>query len=319
LGTLDDLNLGVEMHDISRIFCTQNNLKDEMTAGLLRRLRYSGMAISSVTEACEEIHQAIPLELIDHEWLLHACGQPGYFYVSKLKRLADVLIAVTLGLAAFPIFLAAWILVRLTSRGPGIYTQVRVGRFGESFRVYKLRTMRLDAEVNGPQWSKSKGDSRVTPFGNVLRKFRIDEIPQLWNIIRGEMSFVGPRPERPEFTDQLASQIPFFRERLLLRPGLTGWAQVCYPYGASVEDARRKLEFDLYYIKHMSLSLDAFILLDTVKTILRGGASERRGARLAQFEHVYRRVAQEVAELQEPFSAALQAVPGLQPAFIDSL
>jgi lipopolysaccharide/colanic/teichoic acid biosynthesis glycosyltransferase len=266
-----------------------------------------------VTEACEEIHQAIPLELIDHEWLLHACGQPGYFYVSKLKRLADVLIAGSLGLAALPLFLAAWLLVRLTSKGPGIYSQVRVGRFGESFRVYKLRTMRIDAEANGPQWSKTKGDPRVTPFGNILRKFRIDEIPQLWNILQGEMSFVGPRPERPEFTEQLASQIPFFRERLLLRPGLTGWAQVCYPYGASVEDARRKLEFDLYYIKHMSLSLDAFILLDTVKTILRGGASERRGIRLAQFEHVYVRVAQEVAELQQPFSASLPDGSGLQP------
>jgi len=186
-------------------------------------------------------------------------------------------------------------------------------QMGETFLVHKLRTMRIDAEASGPQWSKVGGDSRVTFVGRFLRKFRIDEIPQLWNILRGEMSFVGPRPERPEFTEELAEQIPFFRERLLLRPGLTGWAQVCYPYGSSVDDARRKLEFDLYYIKHMSLSLDAFILLDTVKTVVRGGASERRGVRLAEFEDVHRRVSQEVLALR----ASRNVVSGLQPVLMD--
>lgn len=313
LGTIEDLVTDLRAHDISRVFCTQRNLQEEHTSAMLRRLRYSGMAISSVTEACEEVHQAIPLELINHEWLLQACGQPGHFYVSKLKRLMDVVIACSLGLFALPMFVVAWVLVRLTSRGPGLYSQVRVGRFGETFLVHKLRTMRIDAEASGPQWSKVGGDSRVTFVGRFLRKFRIDEIPQLWNILRGEMSFVGPRPERPEFTDELAEQIPFFRERLLLRPGLTGWAQVCYPYGSSVDDARRKLEFDLYYIKHMSLSLDAFILLDTVKTVVRGGASERRGVRLAEFEDVHRRVSQEVLALR----ASQNATSRFQPVLVD--
>ncbi|MBU6300854.1 MAG: sugar transferase [Verrucomicrobia bacterium] len=315
LGTLEGLVEGLKAHDISRVFCTQRNLQEAKTSVILRRLRYSGMAISSVTEACEEVHQAIPLELIDHEWLLHACGQPGHFYVSKLKRLMDVVIACSLGLFALPLFVISWILVRLTSKGPGLYSQVRVGRFGETFLVRKLRTMRLDAEAGGPQWSKAGGDSRVTFVGGFLRKFRVDEIPQLWNILKGEMSFVGPRPERPEFTDELAEAIPFFRERLLLRPGLTGWAQVCYPYGSSVDDARRKLEFDLYYIKHMSLSLDAFILLDTIKTVVRGGASERRGARLAQFEFVHHRVSQEVSALRT--ACVAPRVEAMQPVLMD--
>ena len=298
LGTLEDTSSGIEDHDISRIFCTQHNLRDDRSSGLLRRLRYGGMAISSVTEACEEVYQAVPLELIDHEWLLNACGQPGYYYISKVKRLADVVIASTLAALLLPVAALAWILVRVTSKGPGLYSQVRVGRFGVPFRVHKLRTMRTDAEVNGPQWSNLRGDPRVTLVGEFLRKFRIDEIPQLWNILKGEMSFVGPRPERPEFSEELADKIPFFGERLLIRPGLTGWAQVCYPYGASVEDAKRKLEFDLYYIKHMSISLDTFILLDTIKIVLRGGASERRGARLTEFEVLHRRFATELSVMR---------------------
>jgi exopolysaccharide biosynthesis polyprenyl glycosylphosphotransferase len=317
LGSLENLDEGLEAHDISRIFCTQHNLRQEETARTLRRLRYSGMAISSVTEACEEIHQAIPLELIDHEWLLHACGQPGYYYVSKLKRLGDILIAFSLGTLVLPLVVLCWIAVRLTSRGPGFYSQVREGRFGVLFHVHKLRTMRVDAEANGPQWSQLSGDSRITPIGHYLRKFRIDELPQLWNVLIGEMSFVGPRPERPEFTKELASQIPFFRERLLIRPGLTGWAQVCYPYGASVDDARRKLEFDLYYVKHMSISLDTFVLLDTIKIIVLGGASERRGASLTEFQHVHRRVTEEVSELRQKTVRRLPDCAVLLPAMID--
>jgi lipopolysaccharide/colanic/teichoic acid biosynthesis glycosyltransferase len=153
------------------------------------------------------------------------------------------------------------------------YRQVRCGRFGKEFSMLKLRTMRVDAEKDGAVWATA-GDKRTTPVGGFLRKYRIDEIPQLINVLRGEMSLVGPRPERPEFVEQLAEKIPFYRERLMIQPGITGWAQVNYPYGASVEDTRRKLEYDLYYMKHMSLFLDLFILLDTVRTILAGGLSE---------------------------------------------
>jgi lipopolysaccharide/colanic/teichoic acid biosynthesis glycosyltransferase len=154
------------------------------------------------------------------------------------------------------------------------FRQVRCGRLGRKFEVFKLRTMRVDAESDGPKWA-SKNDPRVFPGGGLLRKFRIDEIPQLWNILRGDMSFVGPRPERPDFIEQLSKEIPYFRERLLVSPGLTGWAQVNYPYGATTLDARRKLEYDLYYMKHMTLTLDMFVLLDTVRIVLTGGVSQR--------------------------------------------
>lgn len=152
-----------------------------------------------------------------------------------------------------------------------MFRQTRMGRLGREFVIFKLRSMRADAEKDGPQWSAGKKDDRVFPVGNLLRKYRVDEIPQLVNILRGDMSFVGPRPERPEFIDQLEKEIPFYHERLFVQPGLTGWAQVKYPYGSNIEDAWRKHEFDLYYIKHMSVLLDFFVLLETTRTVLIGG------------------------------------------------
>jgi lipopolysaccharide/colanic/teichoic acid biosynthesis glycosyltransferase len=169
--------------------------------------------------------------------------------------------------------------VRLTSKGPIFYTQSRAGKFGKPFTMFKLRTMCVDAEKDGAQWASGGAtgsrDPRVTPVGGFLRKFRIDEMPQLVNVLRGDMSFVGPRPERPEMIVELSKKIPFYEERMLVAPGITGWAQVNWPYAASVVDARRKLEYDLYYLKHMSLFLDMVILLDTVRTVLLGGAVSR--------------------------------------------
>ncbi|RYD35509.1 MAG: hypothetical protein EOP87_07225 [Verrucomicrobiaceae bacterium] len=248
-------------------------------------LRGKPSAISSIALACEETYQAIPLDLIDDEWLLYACGQPDHMYIAKVKRLADILVSISLGILLLPLLLAGALLVKL-SGGPGgiFYRQERLGRFGRPFEVLKLRTMVADAEAAGARWS-TKNDPRVTRSGRFLRKFRIDEIPQLWNILRGDMSFVGPRPERKEFADKLSAEIPYFSERLLILPGLTGWAQVCYPYGSTVEDARRKLEFDLYYLKNMGLVMDLFVLLDTIKIVLLGGASRRRGDKLAEFEN----------------------------------
>jgi lipopolysaccharide/colanic/teichoic acid biosynthesis glycosyltransferase len=168
-----------------------------------------------------------------------------------------------------PLILISGLLIKLTSPGPVIYRQTRVGLGGKHYVLFKLRTMRADAEAQGAVWS-SRGDSRVTRVGYFLRKWRIDELPQLFNILKGEMSLVGPRPERPEFTEKLAAFIPFYNERHLVQPGLTGWAQVRFPYAASFEAAARKLQFDLYYIKNMSFLLDASILLRTFKTILVG-------------------------------------------------
>jgi lipopolysaccharide/colanic/teichoic acid biosynthesis glycosyltransferase len=163
--------------------------------------------------------------------------------------------------------------VKLTSPGPVLYRQKRVGRYGLVFDCYKFRTMRADAEAEGgPTWA-GDGDPRITPVGRVLRRTRLDEIPQLWNVLRGDMGFVGPRPERPEFVEWLSREIPYYHLRHIIRPGITGWAQVRYQYGASLEESKEKLRYDLYYIKNISLSLDLLILLQTTKIVLLGRGS----------------------------------------------
>ncbi|MDG2125701.1 MAG: exopolysaccharide biosynthesis polyprenyl glycosylphosphotransferase, partial [Verrucomicrobiales bacterium] len=249
-----------------------SHLADPETAPAIRRLRYAGIAITSLADACEDVFLAAPLELVTENWLARASWHPGLFYVKKFKRAFDIIIAIALAASLSPALLFGIFLVRISSRGPVFFTQFRCGRLEREFKIYKLRTMRTDAEASGAQWSTSGRDPRVIFAGAFLRKFRIDELPQLLNILKGDMSFVGPRPERPEFVRQLSAEIPHYHERSLVQPGLTGWAQVRYPYGASVEDARRKLEYDLYYLKHMSIVLDLFIILDTIRTILRGGA-----------------------------------------------
>jgi lipopolysaccharide/colanic/teichoic acid biosynthesis glycosyltransferase len=164
--------------------------------------------------------------------------------------------------------LAIGVAVRLTSRGPALYHQKRVGQHGRLFTVHKFRSMRRDAEAaSGAVWASAR-DPRVTPFGRLLRRTRLDELPQLWNVLVGDMSFVGPRPERPEFVEELTRQIPFYGQRHVVKPGLTGWAQVRYTYGATVEDAMEKLQYDLFYIKNMSMALDVYIVLETIKTVL---------------------------------------------------
>jgi lipopolysaccharide/colanic/teichoic acid biosynthesis glycosyltransferase len=168
-----------------------------------------------------------------------------------------------------PIAIVTAILIKLESRGPVFYRQERVGKNGHVYKLMKFRSMRVDAEKNGPVWAQAE-DKRTTRVGRIIRKIRVDEIPQFWNILRGDMNFVGPRPERPHFISQLAQEIPFYEQRHLIAPGLTGWAQIKYPYGASIDDARKKLEYDLYYIKNQSITLDATIMFETVKTILLG-------------------------------------------------
>jgi exopolysaccharide biosynthesis polyprenyl glycosylphosphotransferase len=190
------------------------------------------------------------------------------------KRALDIVTA-SLGLVlAAPLALMVMALIKLTSPGPVFYRQERVGQHGRPFTVLKFRSMRVDAEHGtGPVWAQ-KNDTRATPVGRFLRRTRLDEIPQLWNALRGDMSMVGPRPERPGFVADLTKQIPFYGQRHVAKPGVTGWAQVKYTYGASVEDALQKLQYDLYYIKNMSVALDIFVMLQTVKTVLlRRGAS----------------------------------------------
>ena len=287
LGPVSKLMDIVKREDINRILCTNKSISDPAMCKQFCELRYSGVTVMPLVSLFEEVHQLVPLELITAEWLLTASALPHMLYIKKIKRGFDVAVSL-LGLVFpfGPIMLLGMLAVRLTSPGPIFYRQVRCGRFGQPFQVVKLRTMRVDAEKDGAVWAATK-DPRVTPVGGFLRKYRIDEIPQLLNVLRGQMSFVGPRPERPEFIEELAQQVPFFHERLMVQPGITGWAQVNYPYGSSVEDAKWKLEYDLYYMKHMSLFLDLFILLDTVRIVLRGGLSTASKERLPRYEAIW--------------------------------
>lgn len=281
LGRIGEIS-GGDLEGVDLVLVRDRHLADPSFGPLLRQLRYRGVEIVSLADACEEAYRAVPLDLVTESWLFRACGQSDLFYIKKLKRGFDVAVSLLLSLPFAPVLLAGMAAVRLSSPGPVFFRQTREGRMGRRFTVYKLRTMSTDAEAQGARWS-SESDPRVFPAGRWLRKFRVDEIPQLLNVLRGDMSFVGPRPEQPEFVEQLARSVPWYRERLLIQPGLTGWAQVRYPYGATVEDAARKLEYDLYYMKHMSLLLDCFILLETIKIVVFGGVPSGRGDDYAGF------------------------------------
>lgn len=270
LGRVKDLAEIVRREDLGRVLCTNRSMLDVSMYRQFCQLRYSGVPVMPMIHLCEEVYQCVPLELVTPEWLLGASGAPHILYIRKIKRAFDIVCSLVGLVLLGPFMLAGMALVKLTSPGPVFYRQTRCSRFGRPFKVIKLRTMAVDAEKDGPVWSQ-RDDPRVSGVGRILRKYRIDEIPQLINVLRGEMSFVGPRPERPEFSEELSAQIPFYRERMMVQPGVTGWAQVNYPYGSNVEDARRKLEYDLYYMKNMSLFLDLFILLDTVRIVLHGG------------------------------------------------
>lgn len=233
----------------------------------LLECRLSGTAIEDFASFWERHAAHLDLDSLQPGWLTYSDG----FSMNQGRQLAkagfDFAIAALLLLATAPITLMTALLIKLTSKGPIFFRQERVGRHGKVFTVLKFRSMTVDAEMSGPQWAKTN-DARVTMIGRFIRKVRIDEIPQVINLLRGEMSFVGPRPERPFFVQQLSEAIPYFKERHRVKPGLSGWAQVNYPYGASVEDARNKLAYDLYYLKNGTLFLDFLVLLRTVHVVL---------------------------------------------------
>ncbi|MBL8646443.1 TIGR03013 family XrtA/PEP-CTERM system glycosyltransferase [Sphingosinicella xenopeptidilytica] len=235
----------------------------------LLEVKLAGFPVSEISSFLERQTGRVDLRSISPSWLIYSDGFLGAEPVSiMLKRLFDVTASLILLVLASPILILAALAVKLTSRGDTFYRQERVGQFGKTFNVVKFRSMVADAEKDGKaQWAKS-GDPRVTPVGRILRASRIDEIPQIYNVLTGDMSFVGPRPERPVFVEELAAEIPYYRERHIVKPGITGWAQLNYPYGASVMDARHKLEYDLYYIKNYSLFLDLLILIQTVRVVV---------------------------------------------------
>jgi exopolysaccharide biosynthesis polyprenyl glycosylphosphotransferase len=241
---------------------------DAVLAPALRCLPL-GCRVRVAADLYEELYRSVPVGDVPPGWLLGRGLDTWDPLAAALKRGSDVALALLfLGLAA-PVLGLAALLVALGGDGPVLYHQVRVGRYGRPFRMWKLRTMRVDAEPGPAQWAQA-ADPRRTAAGRILRRTRLDELPQLWNILRGDMSFVGPRPERPEFVARLEREIPYYAWRHLVRPGLTGWAQVNCPYGATVDDARRKLEHDVYYIRHASLAIDLAIVLRTATAAARG-------------------------------------------------
>ena len=257
---------------IDRIVVALDDRRGELPVDGLLAMRFRGVTIEEVGSVLERLTGKLQLDGLRPSDLLFCEGFRMKPSQQFLLRIASTLVA-AIGLILFlPLFPFVVLLVRLSSPGPVLFRQERVGLNGKIFNVYKFRTMVVNAEAEGAQWAQ-KNDPRVTRVGQFMRKTRLDEVPQLWNVLRGDMSFVGPRPERPEFVSWLAQELPFYEVRNMIRPGLTGWAQIRYGYGATLEHSREKLAYDLYYVKHQTLGLDLLIMFETIKTILR-----RRGA-----------------------------------------
>ena len=257
---------------IDRIVVALDERRGELPVDGLLGMRFRGVTIEEVGSVLERLTGKLQLDGLRPSDLLFCEGFRMKPSQQFLLRVASTLVA-AIGLILFlPFFPFVVLLVRLSSPGPIFFGQERVGLNGKVFRVYKFRTMVVNAEAAGAQWAQ-KNDPRVTRIGQFMRKTRLDEVPQLWNVLRGDMSFVGPRPERPEFVSWLGQELPFYEVRTMIRPGLTGWAQIRYGYGATLAESREKLAYDLYYVKHQTLGLDLLIMFETIKTILR-----RRGA-----------------------------------------
>ncbi len=245
--------------------------RDPHLIDTLMKVRLQGLPVFDLIEFYENHFKKVPIFYLSAEFFSFSKGFSllGNSFLQRLKRLSDLAIAIPMLLLSLPIMAVVALLVRLESSGSALYRQSRSGKDGRVFTLIKFRSMRTDAEKHGAQWAQTN-DVRITNLGKILRKTRLDELPQLWNILKGEMSFVGPRPERPEFNAELEKNIPFYQLRHLVRPGLTGWAQVNYPYGASMEDSYQKLQYDLYYVKNFSLLLDLQIILKTIRVVVLG-------------------------------------------------
>lgn len=276
IGTVDDLSAIVASRGVTRIVVALEDRRGRLPIDDLLQCRVSGVQIDDAPSFYEQLTGKILLSDLRPSWLVFS---PGFSRPRRLmrasKRVFEFVSASVLLVLTAPLLALVALAIRLDSRGPVLYRQPRVGERGRVFNLYKLRTMRVDAEAaTGPVWATAQRDARVTRLGRLLRKLRLDELPQLVNVVRGEMSFVGPRPERPHFVEQLRKVIPYYDQRHSTRPGITGWAQVKFGYGSTIEDSERKLQFDLYYIKNMSLLLDLAIVVDTFKVMVVG-----RGAR----------------------------------------
>ncbi len=274
IGSIDDIPAIVASRGVDRVVVSLADARGTLPVDRLLDMKLAGVSFDHLATVYEEYTGKIAVENLRPSWLIFSDGFRKTRLLSTMKRLLDIACALAGLVLAAPLMAIVAVAVRKTSPGPALYHQQRVGLNGRVFTVHKFRSMRTDAEATtGPVWASKTGDTRVTPIGGILRRARLDELPQLWNVLKGDMSFVGPRPERPEFVSQLSEQIRFYGQRHVVRPGLTGWAQVSYTYGATTEDALQKLQFDLYYIKNLSIALDLFIIIETIKTVvLRRGA-----------------------------------------------
>jgi sugar transferase (PEP-CTERM system associated) len=269
LGTFDDIPALVRARSVDRVVVSLADARGKLPMDKLLEMKLDGVRFDYLASVYEEYTGKIAVENLRPSWLIFSAGFKKTNFLLSVKRATDILGgAVGLMLSA-PIVAVLAAAIKLTSPGPVFYSQRRVGRDGRVFTVHKLRSMCNNAERDtGPVWTRAGGDARITPLGRFMRRTRLDELPQFWTIFAGHMSLVGPRPERPEFVQSLNQQIPFYGQRHVVKPGLTGWAQVRYTYGATVEDAIEKLQYDLFYIKNMTIALDVFIIFETFKTVI---------------------------------------------------
>lgn len=265
----DTLAKMIERYGIDELVIAVDDTRKNYPVNDIIELKLSGLRITDVTEFFERQTGRMEIDTLSPNQVIFFEGFHTDYLREALKRLFDILVSVIFLICSVPICIVLYILIKRESgwKDPVIYNQIRTGQNGVPFTVYKFRSMVIDAEKNGPQFA-AKNDARVTRVGEIMRKTRLDEIPQMWNVLKGDMSFVGPRPERPEFVADLNKKIPYYNMRHRVKPGITGWAQICYPYGDNDEDAKQKLQFDLYYIKNFSLFLDLTILLQTIQVIV---------------------------------------------------
>jgi sugar transferase (PEP-CTERM system associated) len=267
-AAIHDLGRFVENLGVSEVVLALQERRNALPLKDLLRIKTKGVHVNDFSSFIERETGRVDLDTINPSWLIFSDGfSSGRMFSSAVKRIFDIAASLFLLALTFPIIGIFAMLVKLDSKGPAFFRQTRVGLFGEPFTLVKLRSMRTDAEKDGAKWAE-ENDPRITRLGRFIRKVRIDELPQTWSVLKGQMSFVGPRPEVPSFVESLEEELPFYGERHMVKPGITGWAQINYPYGASVADSRCKLEYDLYYAKNYTPFLDFVILLQTLRVIL---------------------------------------------------
>jgi len=269
LGTLADLGSLISRHRVDRVVVGLSDRRGTLPIRGLLQAKLSGVRVEDAATTYERITGKILIEAVNPSWLVFSDGFRASRGTRVAKRTLDLVLAAVSLVVTAPLILITALAVRLDSPGSVFYWQERIGEGGRPFTLCKFRSMRTDAETGTPIWARDK-DDRATRVGRFIRLARLDELPQLWNVLRGDMSFVGPRPERQFFVEQLAAAVPFYMERHSVKPGVTGWAQVKYRYGSSIDDATEKLRYDLYYVKHLSILFDLTIVIDTVKVIVSG-------------------------------------------------